>query len=210
MGIKGSKPRFDWELIYAEYRSDVFTDAELARRHGCSRTSIQKRVIRDGWVRDLSASVRRATIARMVKEDAGRVAGEGAGATGTPATPVADSEIVERAAAFRQGVIQGHRRDVRLLRELEVKLLAELDDNPKKLYLAQFQGRVVQKTVGLTAAEKAAAANNLANVQHKRIQLERQSYSLDDAGASPDAPDSIVINFRRDKPPKIEGSDGET
>lgn len=183
---KSGRERYDWETIHKEYRSGTFSDAELARRHGCSRTAIQKKAKQGGWIKDLTEAVRVTTNAKLVAHDA-KVAAEVAGENAKSA--------IDSASDLRLSVIQLHRQDIRCLRELETKLIAEIDNNPTKLYITQYQGQIIEKEVGLTAAERALAANNLANVQHKRIQLERQAFSIDDKARPIDPVDAITIEL---------------
>ena len=184
--------RYDWQKIRSEYETGTFSDAELCRRHGCSRAVLQRHRDREGWKRDLAADVKRTVSRRLIEEDAGGGAGAGA-----PRDAKSDQEAVEWAAETRLNVIRLHRRDIKQLRELETKLIEELSGNPTKLYLAQYQGEIIEKTVALTAAERAMAANNLANVQHKRIQLERQAFNLSDDGSAGEGPEAITITTRK-------------
>jgi transposase-like protein len=62
--------RFDWEAIRAEYEAGA-TQSDIARRHGCSRTAIQKRIEAEGWLQDLEPVIERLTAAKV----AGVVAG---------------------------------------------------------------------------------------------------------------------------------------
>ncbi len=62
-------------------------------------------------------------------------------------------------------------------------MLDELGDEgnpPTKLYIGQYQGKTVEKIIGITVTERASALQALAGVQHKRIQLERQAFSIPD------------------------------
>jgi hypothetical protein len=181
-----NQPRYDWQKIESEYRVGTYSDAELARRYGCSRGALQKHVKKGGWKKDLTKAVRTFVKSKLVAEDAKRAkektGGGSKGVAGNNAkkrTATHDEEV-ELAADTRFQVQVLHRKDITALRELEASLIAELQGNPTKLYITQYQGDIIQQEVGLTAAERAQAANNLANVQHKRIQLERQAYNLDD------------------------------
>lgn len=51
-------------------------------------------------------------------------------------------------------------------------------DTPTKTYSAQHQGKILKEEIGIPVTDKCQALNNLANVQHKRIQLERQAFNL--------------------------------
>ena len=61
----------DWERIRAEYETTGETVSELARRHECSRTAIQKRAKAEGWARDDGAARRLAAakVAGLVAPD---------------------------------------------------------------------------------------------------------------------------------------------
>jgi len=175
------KRKTDWEAIKREWRAGQLSIKEIARQHGISDAAIHQKKNRDKkngkpWgERDLSSQVRKRVNAKVisVSED-------------VSANNVSEDEIIEQAAERGKDVIMLHRKDIKALRQLEAQLIDEIIGKPKKLYITQYQGNIVQKEVGLTAAERSLAANNLANVQHKRIQLERQAFNLDDnKGGSP-------------------------
>lgn len=77
-------------------------------------------------------------------------------------------------------VVRLHRKDINILRALEASLLEELADNPTKLYITQHKGIIVKEAIGIAVTERASALQALAGVQHKRIQLERQAFNLDE------------------------------
>lgn len=180
--------KYDWKLIEREYRTNMYSDAELSRRHGCSRTAIQKKAKKLKWTRDLSSAVRQATNAKLVQEDA-KVAGKVAGCNAVP-----DSETIDRASDTAVEVVKCQRRDINNLRDLEAKLIEELGGEPNKLYITQHKGLIVEKVVAIPVTERAAALNNLANVQHKRIQLERQAFGIkdDDTGKKANPLEEII------------------
>ncbi len=168
--VKTKKKQFDWELIEREYRTNMYSDAELARRHGCSRTAIQKHAKTGKWSRDLSSAVRRAANAKLVQEDT-QVIG---------CYTMLDSEAIDRASDTRVEVIKSHRRDINRLRDLEVGMISDMGNSPQKTHITQFQGQIIKQDVRLAVTERSAALNNLANVMHKRIQLERQAFNIKD------------------------------
>lgn len=65
-----NKARFDWEKIRAEYEAGA-SQSDLARRHGLSRTAIQKHIRAEGWMQEVSGVINRLAEARV----AGIVAG---------------------------------------------------------------------------------------------------------------------------------------
>lgn len=175
---------FDWDMIEQEYRAGQLSISEIAARHGASQQAVSIRAKRKGWTRNLAARVRKRVAEKLVVDVVGVVKDN-----------ATDSEIEEAAAERGAGIVRLHRKDIANLRRLEESLINELQDNPTKLYLAQYQGIIIQKTVSLTVSERAMAANNLANVQHKRIALERQAYNIDPDEKRPDPVEEININF---------------
>jgi len=157
--------RYDRDAIYKVYRTGQYTDREIAAQFGCSHTLIYKYRKQYGWIKDLSSRVRQSIASKLVANIA----------NGND-----DDEVVDAAAEIGAKIIISHRIDIKNLQTLETALISELGNSPKKLYIAQYQGNLVEKELELTASERAQATNNLANVQHKRIQLERQAYNLDD------------------------------
>ncbi len=94
-----------------------------------------------------------------------------------------DEEIVDGASDRGFKVVTLHRADIDRLREMEQVLLAELGDinnPPTKIHVCQFQGKVIETVVSISVTERASALNALANVQNKRIILERQAWHLDE------------------------------
>ena len=88
---------FDWEQIRAEYEAGA-SQSELARRHGVSRTAIQKHIQTEGWTQDISGTLERLTEAKV----AGVVAG---------CNPKKKAEALGKAADAKAAVIERHRRE---------------------------------------------------------------------------------------------------
>ena len=91
---------------------------------------------------------------------------------------VRDRDEIELATETRVAVLRDHRKDIKKLRKLEDAFLSGLLDTPTKTYTAQYQGKILKEEIGIPVTDKCQALNNLANVQHKRIQLERQAFNL--------------------------------
>lgn len=173
----------DWEAIEREYRAGQLSVNEIAAQCDCRRETISRKAAEKNWTRDLAAAVRKATANKVTR------------VTSQVTDPnVTCDEIVDKASDRAKDLIMLHRQDIASLRELEIKLIDELQNNPTKLYIAQYQGVIIEKVVGLTASDRAMAANNLANVQHKRIQLERQAFNLDESENS-DRPMEIRLIY---------------
>ena len=89
--------RYDWETIRAEYEAGA-TQSDLSRRHGLSRTAIQKRIKAEGWMQDVTASINRLAEAKV----AGVVAG---------CNPQKKAEAIDRAAEQKAAVIRRHKEE---------------------------------------------------------------------------------------------------
>lgn len=173
--------KYDWDTIQREYRTGLLSDSELCRKHGCSRGALQSMVTRKGWTKDLTHEVNQATRAALISEDASKQA------INQAENNAKDRDEVELAAQTRVEVVRQHRKDIARLRDLEQRLIDELgskDNPPKKLYMAQYQGVILQEEVGIAVTERASAFQALAGAAHKRIQLERQAFSLDEKESS--------------------------
>lgn len=176
---------YDWEAIEREYRAGQLSIKEVARRYGCSDTAIRKKAKKLGWERDLASAIRDKVRNKLVREE---VRGGN----------VSEPELIEQAAERGAQVVLTHRKDINRLRDLEAAFLEELSGSPTKLYITQYQGEIVSAEVGIPVTDKSAALNNLANVQHKRIQLERQAFNLNDSDDPADKPtDAVVVEIVR-------------
>jgi len=170
----------EWHLIEEAWMAGLLSQAEICRKFNTPRSTAQKHMAKFEIAYGSQAHAVRLRIgAQMV---AGSVAGSDAAAT-NDFDPAAAVE-----AAVKQGVhvIESHRLDITALQDAEKVLLLELLDNPKKLFITQHKGEIIQKEVGLTVTERLTGLSNLANVRAKRITLERQAYSLDDPDAKKD------------------------
>ena len=111
--------RFDWEPIRAEYETGA-TQSELSRKHGCSRTAIQKRIEREGWVQDVSDAIDRLAQAKV----AGVVAG---------CNPEKKAAAIASAADEKVAVIIRHREEWETQRELVTTAIEKNDFDKAKL-----------------------------------------------------------------------------
>jgi len=163
--------RADWEAIERDYRTGQFSDQELADKHGnvVSRQAISKRAKVQGWQKDLSAEVRRATKAKLIAEQvAERVAGEVAEKVAKSGN--ATIEAVLAAAETNKQVVLGHRRDIAKLSAITMSLVGQLEtaasekDQAKRLPLGEL----------VLTAQRAGQA--MARLQH----AERIAFGLDE------------------------------
>jgi hypothetical protein len=158
--------RADWEAIERDYRTGQFSDQELADKHGnvVSRQAISKRAKLQGWQKDLSVEVRRATKAKLIAEQvAERVAEEVAGKVARNGN--ATIEAVLAAAETNKQVVLGHRRDIAKLSAITMNLVAQLEmaagetDEKKRAPLSELvlsAQRAGQAMVRLQHAERVA------------------------------------------------------
>lgn len=111
--------RYDWEKIRAEYEVGA-TQSELARTYGCCRSAIQKRIEKEGWMQDITASVNRLTEAKV----AGVVAG---------CDPQKKAEALDKAAQKKADVIAKHKQEWAKHQKWIDEALANGDFNAAKL-----------------------------------------------------------------------------
>lgn len=111
--------RYDWETIRAEYEAGA-SQSELAKRHGVSRTAIQKRIRSEGWMQDISGAINRLTEAKV----AGVVAG---------CNPQKKAAALDRAADAKAAVILRHKEEWNKHQKLIEDALAAGDFEKAKL-----------------------------------------------------------------------------
>ncbi len=97
----------------------------------------------------------------------------------TRADQATEKEIIEKAVGIGVAIEQLQRKDIGRLRNLEAELLEELADQPFKLYITQYKGRIIQKKIGIAVTEKACVLSHLSQIMQRRIKLEREAYNLD-------------------------------
>lgn len=169
----------DWERIEAEYRAGQLSVREIARQHGVGAPAIVKRAQKLGWERDLSASVREAVNAKLVKETA---AGNTEGNTRNT------RETVEAAADRVVSLVRQHRADFRRDGERLVRLAEKLDG-------------MMDEIVSLKDLEMATGIQeSIGRTRHKLVALERQAFGLANNAAPDDEGDkkgsnSIKLEF---------------
>ncbi len=171
------REKIDWEKGDKLIRLGQLSAAEIGRQLGCPTSTVTRRIKSKGIVRDKTDEVRTRTRAALItKKDATQPA------TQRAVADVDDNDIAS-AVELNVSLILSHRADIKRLANVEQRLLKELGDDikpPNKLYLAQYQGNVIQKEVNLTVTERASTLSSLANVLQRRIQLERQAFGIDD------------------------------
>lgn len=188
---KKPKDNYDWESIEKDVRAGILSLREIARKHSCPESSIRFRMKEGKWQRDLSGKIKQRAQQKLLRAELRK-------------SNVKEEDVIEENAETVAAVLLLERKDIKNLRELETQLINEIKNNPTKLYITQYQGQIIEKVVGLTAAERAMAANNLANVQHKRIALERQAFGIDDTEKPNENPIIDLLNqISQNKKPLI-------
>lgn len=164
------RKQIDWEAVGREVQAGQLSIREIGRQFNVSDKAVRNKIAEKGWTRDLTSKVRQKVRTELVRTEVRT----------SNADQATEDEIVSAAADRGVQVVQLHRKDINSLRELEAKLLTELGGEPTKLYITQYQGQIVQEEVAIAVTERASALQALAGVQHKRIQLERQAFNLDE------------------------------
>lgn len=177
-----NRTEIDWEKGEKLYRLGQLSAAEIGKQLSCSTSTITRHMDKCGIKRDKSDEVRRRTKeAIATQRNAQR-----------NATEVTEEDI-QGAVDNNLALVMSHRKDLTRLGEIENKLLEELDGNPTKLYITQFQGEIVQETICLTVTEKASTLSSLCGVMAKRIEKQRQAFSIDDDEKDKD--DQVIVQL---------------
>jgi hypothetical protein len=160
----------DWDNIRKEYRAGILSVPQLADIYEISAKQITNRANKDGWVHDMSKTVRKETQNRLTTMDGAE----------------SDEDIIDAAVERNLAVIRQHQDAINNVAAMEAALLVELGADPKKVWLAQYQGDVLARNLSLTVAEKAQTLKSLSGVMAQRITLERQLLNLDEADRNQD------------------------
>lgn len=144
---------WDWEKIRAEYAAGA-TQSELSRRHHVSRKAIQKHIVSEGWVQDVSGEVNRLAEAKV----AGIVAG---------CDPKKKAKALDAAADAKAAIIKGQQLDWQKFRQQldEAGTFDDLKSCKIKAEILRLQHEGERKAWGIadkqevtTKAETQAAA----------------------------------------------------
>lgn len=184
------REKIDWEKGDKLIRLGQLTLTEIAKQLGCPTSTVSRRVKSRGIVRDKTDEVRTRTKAALISNPATQ------SATQQPVAEVDDQDI-DDAVKANVALVLSHRQDIQRLAAVEQRLLSELGDEespPTKLYVAQYKGEVVKEVIGLTVTEKTTALGNLATVMHRRIQLERQAFGIDDTDREKPGDNLVVLS----------------
>lgn len=157
----------DWEAIESAYRAGSLSIRAIADKHGVSDTAIRKRATQNGWQRDLTEQVQKATRQKLVRKEVRN--------DGSREHVRTDEEIVNEAADEAASVVIEHRTDLARWRRIANKLGDFLDD------------------VEFTTENHASLSRSLVagvDAQVKIIKAEREAYNID-TGEKNSVTDSI-------------------
>jgi len=157
----------DWEAIESAYRAGSLSIRAIADKHGVSDTAIRKRATQNGWQRDLTEQVQKATRQKLVRKEVRT--------DGSHEHVRTDEQIVNEAADEAAGVVIEHRTDLARWRRIANKLGDFLDD------------------VDFTEENHASLSRSLVagvDAQVKIIKAEREAYNID-TGEKNNVTDSI-------------------
>lgn len=163
----------DWEALKREYRTDAFTNRQLADKFGCTEGAIRAKVKAkpEEWVKDLAKAVEQATQAKLLRTDL------------RTADACVDAQIVDEVADQRVALVLRHRRalgrDSARVERLAGKLDALLDG--------------VEDLKGIASAQE--IAESMARTRARIIPLERQAFGLasTEAPGGKDAEPTVII-----------------
>ena len=176
--------KYDWEAIWVDYRAGIISVREVARKHNIDHAYLLRKAKELGVERDLTAKIKQAAkiklAKRAVKKPTKKVTKKSPKHVENPVTTQDANQIIEEKSDELLEIQILHRRDIRALRNEEQRLLAELGDDPKKLWVGQYKGEIVTKEFKIAVTERASALQSLASAMHKRIVLERRAYGLED------------------------------
>lgn len=116
---QGGRKDIDWETIRAEYEAGA-TQSDLSRRHGVSRTAIQKHIEAEGWTQDVEPALQR----KVAEKVAGVVAG---------CNPKKKAEAIDAEASRRADVVQRHRDEWEEHKQIVDKAVGARDFEAAKL-----------------------------------------------------------------------------
>ncbi len=115
--VASIRPKVDWDAVKRDYRTNKFTDTELASRHNITRESISRKRKAEGlqeWPKDLGEAIKQATDAALVQS---LVTQSHAHVT----------ETVAIAAELNKNVILGHRTGLNRIASIKSKLLDQIE-----------------------------------------------------------------------------------
>ena len=172
----------DWEAIEREYRAGRLTLREIATNHGVSNGRIAQVAKQKEWPRDISAKVAEKAKEKLSKASLSRGVSKGA--------LVSERDLVEHDSDILVALQLRERDDVKRLRDLSMKLLAELEattdggDLTEQLTAALQSGdqdalaKAARKMI--TLPSRTDTMRKLAETTERLFNLERRVYGIDE------------------------------
>lgn len=179
------KRRTDWEAVERDYRIDKFTLRELAKKHDANHATIARRAAREGWAKDLTGAIRKATNARVISETVQQKCD-------TAQQNATDTVLA--AAEVNTRVILGHRTGLKAITDIKRTLLNQIEQAAANMTDLSELIEMVRKPDdnGIDRANDALRKamsrsalvddlKKLADVDEKVRKGEREAFGLDDA-----------------------------
>jgi hypothetical protein len=184
--VKDTSPRqIDWDLIEADWRAGIKSQAQMAEQYGVSRAAMVKRFDKLGITRNLAPKIRDEAKTKVSKSIISAVPREQDAAS--------EKEVVEANANLQSQIALAHRRDIQRARKLSMSLLDELESQTDHRDLIEQLGDALladdDKTFGkrLEVLERltslAARSNTLKTLTdslRSLVALERQAFGMDE------------------------------
>jgi hypothetical protein len=126
--VAKEKRVIDWEAIEPDWRAGIKSKLQLSEEFGVSRAAMDKHFAKNGIERDLTKKIQAKADALVTQDAVTREV--------TPATKIAEKEIVEANAELQARVRREQRKDIQRSRTLVMSLLGELEHQTehKELY----------------------------------------------------------------------------
>jgi len=150
--------KIDWDAVRRDYRTDRFTDIELAAKHNVTREAIGRRRKKepDQWIKDLSQAIRDATdhalVTSVVSEDHSKIT----------TTVLAVAELNKQVLLNHRDRLTGLADAVEFAKNVIIRLSENVNDIKDAATLAQ-------------------AINSLTTSTKNLIDKERENFKLNDA-----------------------------
>lgn len=196
----GQAPRADWEVVEKEYRANILSLRDIAKRHGVSEAAVRKHAKAKGWSRDLQSKIA-ARAQDLVQKQA--VIDAQALDYQSPRRTLADvreHEIIEVAARNVAVVTGRHRVEADRLMLMVSGMLNELHTHGEdgKATLESARKALAGKKDGIDAgtfrrlqsalslANRADLLKKLSETLRTAFALEREAYGLAAVPLGPD------------------------
>ena len=190
--------RYDWSAIEADYRTGKYSNRELTRLHGPTEAAIRKKAKAEGWQKDLSHQVRKATRAKAITSSVAKRA-EAKGEE--PKKQLEDSEIVEAAAEYSAEIIMAHQQRIERWHNIGENLATRLEEQLKagSIEVVTKSGETANVDLQLDYISKTLMQGT--GALEKLVKLERQAHGLDedDSGDSGKTLDELLAKVAPDE-----------